>query len=241
MDERDFAREINLSWLLLSDTLGIGRALIWERSLPIDEIFREVALSQESSYEEIFKAGLSRSSYNILLNDYAYFQFGWVDKESWRLGFFPNPWITGVAEAEASQRHWETLEELGALSHEDASDLISEMPYMGAVPPVRFESAPSQYRELVHPAAHFHIGRHEDNRWPSAVAIGPKAFALIIAKLYYPDAWAGCSSLQGAQVEQCIDETLLAVMGDVRAVHLFSDKERRSFHFGKNLLAAQQA
>ena len=100
MDEHDFAREINRAWLLLRDTLGIGRVLIWGRSLPIDEVFREVALSQDFSYEQSFKSGLSRSSYNILLNDYAYFQFGRVDNTSWRLGVFPNPWLTGMVAAE---------------------------------------------------------------------------------------------------------------------------------------------
>src|SRR5437868_701791 len=106
MDERDFTREINGAWRLLKDVLGIGRFLIWGRSLPIDEVFREVALSEDSSYEQIFKTGLSRSTYNILLNDYAYFQFGRADDVSWRLGFFPNPWLTGVAAAEVNQSHW---------------------------------------------------------------------------------------------------------------------------------------
>ena len=72
-----------------------------------------MALSQDFSYEQSFKSGLSSSSYNILLNDYAYFQFGRVDNTSWRLGFFPNPWLTGMVAAEFERRHWETLEEIG--------------------------------------------------------------------------------------------------------------------------------
>ena len=96
---------------------------------------------------------------------------------------FPNPWLSGVAAAEERLRHWETLEEIGALTHEDAANLIAEIPYVGAVPPIRFEFSDGQYKEIAHPAAHFHIGRHNQNRWPSSLCIGPKAFVLIIAKL----------------------------------------------------------
>jgi hypothetical protein len=216
------------------------RCWLMKYSVLVDEIFREVALNQESSYEEVFKVGLSRSCYNILLEDYAYFQFGWFDNESWRLGYYPNPWLSGVPAAEDRLRHWETLEEVGALTYEDASELIADMPYAGAVPPIRFECAPASYHELVHPAAHFHIGHCGDNRWPSAVTFGPKAFALIIAKLYYPAAWSRCSRLYGSSVEECIDDTLLLVMANARAVHLFSERERRSFHFGKHILVVQE-
>jgi hypothetical protein len=236
MDERDFNHEIARAWQLLKETLHIGRTLIWGRSLPIDEVFRDVALSSDSSYDQIFKVGLSRSSYNVLLDDYAFFQFNWFDDTSWRLGFFPNPYLTGVAAAEPQLRNWELLEEIGALNHEEVSELIAEMPYAGAVPPVRFEYAPTQYRELMHPAAHFHIGRHDENRWSSSVWIGPKAFVLIIAKLYYPVAWAQCSTFYGAQVRDCIEDMLLSAMANVRSVHLLSDREKGSFQFGKHLI-----
>ncbi len=237
MHERDFHREINGAWDLLKRKLNIGRTLIWGRSLPIDEVFRNVVLSPEAPYEQIFKTGLSRSSYNILLEDYAFYQFNWVDDDTWRLGFFPNPWLTGIPAAERRLQQWEVLEEIGALSHEQVSEHVAEMEYAGAVPPIRFENAPAQYRELTHPAAHFHIGRHEENRWPSSVLIGPKAFVLIIAKLYYPLAWSRCSKLHGAGVDECIDEILLSTMASARAVHLFSDREKSSFQFGKNLIA----
>ena len=239
MDAREFSREISASWSLLNGTLNIGRLLVSQRSLEVDETFREVSLSEESTYEQIFKTGLTRSNYNILLDDYAYFQFGLFNDESWRLGYYPNPWLSGVPAAENLVRHWEALEELGALSHEEVSELISDMTYAGAVPPVRFEYAPAQYRELAHPAAHFHIGRHDENRWPSAITIGPKAFVLIIAKLYYPEAWSRCSTYHGAAVPECIEGILTSVLGNARAVHFFSARERESFHFGKHILVVK--
>lgn len=241
MDEREFVRQISRAWTLLKDALHIGRFFICNTSLEIDPVFKEVTLSGDSTYGDIFKTGLSRSNYNILLNDYAFFQFCQATEATWRLGYYPNPWLTGVPSAEDQLRFLEAGEAAGELTHEDVGELLDEMPYQGAVPPVQFEHAPEQYRELVHPAAHFHIGQHGENRWPSAVALGPTAFALLIAKLYYPDAWARSSTLHGASVKDCIDKTFLAVIDSVRAVHDFSAKERRSLHFGRNIAIARAA
>ena len=106
---------------------------------------------------------------------------------------------------------------------------------MGAIPPIRFEYAPNQYRELAHPAAHLHIGRYPHNRWPSAITLGPTTFALLIAKMYYATPWASCSSFHGAAVTTCVDNTLLAELNNTRVVSDFSDKERQSLHFGRNM------
>ena len=167
MDEHDFIREIFASWALLKDRLELGRSFITPVQLPIDEIFQQIALNEDSTYDDIFLAGLQRSNYNIQLEDYAYFQFGWTNSTSWRLGYFPNSWLTGAPEARQKLRHFETLEEVGALTYEESSNLIAELPYVGRVPPIRYEFSAIEYQEFAHPAAHFHIGRHTDNRWPS--------------------------------------------------------------------------
>ncbi len=53
------------------------------------------------------------------------------------MAYLPNPWITGVAEAARVVANWEALVEIGELTHEEASDLFDELPYRGAVPPIR--------------------------------------------------------------------------------------------------------
>src|SRR4051812_4084998 len=99
MDENDFAREIRQAWALINGQLSLGKLLTSNRSLPVDDLFRDVAIDSTSSYEQIYKTGLSRAHYNFLLNDYSYFQFTWDNKSSWRLAYFPNPWISGAPEA----------------------------------------------------------------------------------------------------------------------------------------------
>lgn len=198
MDGPEFIRQIGRSWEFFKQ-LTLDRTLIWKASLPVDEDFRRVALAPESFYAEIYRVGLSRSSYNFLLSDYSYFQFSWDSDAAWRLAYFPNPWIAGVPDAQDILDQWEALEEMGGLSHEDASDLIEELPYKGAIPAIRFEYSRQQYREIVHPAAHFHIGRNADNRWPCAVLLGPHAFSMLVARLYYADQWRTRSSFEGCR------------------------------------------
>ena len=127
--------------------------------------------------------------YNILLKDFAYFQFTWESKSAWRLAYFPNPWITGVVNAEEKLVEWEGLTELGLLANDDVDEFVAELPYLGSVPPVRFEFSLIQYREVSHPAAHMHIGHHADNRWPFARLLDPLTFAMMLTKFYYPTVW----------------------------------------------------
>lgn len=211
--------------------------MVCAASLPVDLPFRKVALETESSYAEIYKIGLSRSAYNFVLTDYSYFQFSWDSLDSWRLAYFPNPWITGSPGAQEMVGRWEALEEVGGISFEEATSLIDELPYKGAVPPIRFEYARTAYREIAHPAAHFHMGRNEDNRWPCAVLLGPVAFSMLIARLYYPVQWRLRSSYHGAPTEDCLERRFGTEVGASAPVSDFSSAERLALHFGRNMLA----
>jgi hypothetical protein len=237
MDENDFNRQIRQARETFNQ-LELERAFIWDRSLPVSEDFRIIALDDLSSYSKIYKSGLSLSHYNILLKDYSYLQFSHVSEDSWRLAFMPNPWLAGVATAQAEIAAWEESENEGVLSEEDVSMLMDDMEYEARIPPIRFEYAKSQYKELSHPAAHFHIGRHYENRWASALRIGPYLFSLMILKLYYPERWAPRSRYtNNIEVADCLDEILIHSAGASSVVHDFSENERRSPHFGRNLVA----
>jgi hypothetical protein len=241
MDAPEFIGLIRHAWTLFNADLNLGRAMICPVSLLVDDEFRRVALRPESSYGEIYRSGLSRSAYNFILQDYAYFQFGWEGEHAWRMAYFPNPWITGVADAQQALKHWEAMEEIGQLSHEEASDLIGELPYMGSVPSIRFEYSRSQYREIAHPAAHFHIGRNTDNRWPCAVLLGPLAFCMMIARLYYADHWRPRSSFEDAHAGDCLDLRFSEVIERSQVVHEFTSAERLTLHLGRNMVAIEQS
>jgi hypothetical protein len=237
MDMREFARQIKAAWELFDADLCVGRALVCPASLPVDVQFRTVALADEASYADIYRMGLSRSAYNFVLMDYSYFQFSLADSTSWRLGYFPNPWITGSSGAQQKVEEWEALEAMGGLTHEDASSLIEELPYQAAVPPIRFEYSRAQYREIAHPAAHFHVGRNTNNRWPCALLLGPVAFAMLIARLYYPEPWKRRSSYEGGRRETCLEHRFGAVMRRSESVREFTEIERQALHLGRGTAA----
>jgi hypothetical protein len=235
MDEREFIQQINQAWGVIKDRLKIDRTLIRKTSLKVDIEFNEIALNPNSSYEDIYRIGLSRSHYNVLLRDYSYFQFSFDNEDSWRLAYYPNPRISGVPAALELLAELERHENDGLMSHEEVSELIAEMPSVSAVPPIRYEYAKEQYEELAHPASHFHVGRDPQNRWPCAIMIGPLAFVMFVSKMYYPNAWETCSVYYGSSAEDCIDQKLIAVIAECNSVEDFSENERRSFHLGKNM------
>lgn len=228
----DFNREILAAWNV-TKRLGLQRSVATLSSTNVDTEHRRVALSSGSTYEEIYKSASSRSCYNFMLADYAIFQFSWASSTDWRLGYLPNPWLSGapsaLLELEALERHVEN----GDLRHDEADDLLEALPYNGAIPPIRFEYSRQQYRELVHPSAHFHIGRHTENRWPSGIILGPRVFTLLILRLYYASQWSVCSRVFGSEVDACLDEEMQRLVDASRMSPDFTALERRGLHLGR--------
>lgn len=225
----EFKQRIRAAFRLLNDRMGLLRSVSSIDSLRVDTEFNAVALAPERSYREIYLAAVSRSYYNFILTDYSLFQYSWLGATNWRLAFFPNPWIAGVPGAAERVADWEALEGLGQYDDEEVSQLISELPYYGSVPPLRFEHAVSQYRELSHPAAHLHIGRHTENRWPSSKVLNPLSFTQLILKMYYVQEWASCSAYYGGQ-DPCLDLEFVQELQRSQRVHEFTETESRSFH-----------
>ncbi len=231
MERSEFNRSIRSTWSLLNEDIAIGRTVSSLHSLAPSADFNEIALDGTAPYQDIYIRAVSISYYNLMLFDFSVFQFSWSSALSWRLAYLPNPWITGVSGASNLISEWEALEALGDMDQEAVAGLISELPFQLSVPPIRFEYAVEQYRELSHPAAHFHIGRHTENRWPVSKALSPVTFALMIAKMYYNDYWSPCSSFQTGNEEGCLDNHFIQKLSDNRRVHDFSLAERRSLHF----------
>lgn len=216
--------------MFLQET-GLSRSVSSLQSLQVNARFNSVALDPESSYREIYLTAVSQSYYNLILLDYSILQFSWDSKDALRLAYLPNPWISGAPEVTRSVAKWEAFEEQGILSSNEVDQLIGELPYLGSIPPIRFEFSLSQYKEHIHPVAHLHIGRHTDNRWPLARVLSPLTFTMMIVKFYYGDQWCPRSSFAGASQDDCIDKRLIAELKLSPLVYHFSESERASLHF----------
>lgn len=230
MTADEFRRRIVQAVDFISKDLRIARTVSSKLSLPVSKNFNDVALDSYSSYSDIYRSAVSLSQYNIMLDDYAVFQFSWTNDSSWRLAYLPNPWLSGVESSQELCSEWEALEALGDLDQEGVSNLLDDLPYHGAIPAFRFEYSIEQYKEIAHPAAHLHIGRHDDNRWALSRPLDPLTFSMMIIRLYYPDAWNPYSSFHAGREETCLDRRFIEELNRARIVHEFTELEHRSLH-----------
>jgi hypothetical protein len=230
MQKNNFEQKIRAAVAFWREEMDLLQTTSSMQSLAVDPEFSRIALAPESTYQEIYLSALSRSAYNINLNDFSMFQFSWANKESWRLAYLPNPWISGVQGALQKVETWEALQSLGRFDEAEVATLISELPYYGSIPSIRFEYAAAQYRELSHPAGHMHIGRHAENRWPLARTLNPLTFSMFIAKMYYSDEWAMKSSFYQHAGPNCIDMRFIKELSHSPLVRDFSANEKNSLH-----------
>src|SRR5262249_41779290 len=111
---------------------------------------------------------------------------------------------------------------------------LSEQPYEVRIPLIRFELDHNAYVMLKHPASHFHVGTHTENRWPAARELTPRAFTLFVLKLYYLQDWLTHGAMatdedgfenrfdrQFANEKQCCN---------LLAARLFDQKESKLLH-----------
>lgn len=209
---------------------------VYETSLPRSIEFNKLSLTSKD-YPAVYDRGLSLSHYNLLLTDFSYFQFSHVGPSEYALAYYPNPRLSGSPEAIEFYRSLERERDEGLLSDEEFSELVAEIPSKIFIPRVRFEYSGSQYRNVRHPGAHFHIGMSGEDRWPSARKLSPRSFGLLMAKLYFADTWWQHSRFSWPDDEQhlhladCLDDKLLASIRLDGVSQFLSNDEKMGFHF----------
>lgn len=232
MNDKDFAKGINKAWLY-AKFLGVGELYACPVSLKVSDKFIEVALSSTAIYEDVYLCGLQCADYNILLADYAYFQFSAHADAAMRLAYYPNPFLGASKEAVQDLSSMKELVVEGAIDLEEYLHQVSEIRNSQHPPLVRYENAPGDYKELKHPCSHMHFGHHQQNRWPVKRVLTPQAFALLIMKTFYTPFWEGCGKLKINKSEHSLDELFSKARQDCHPLpnSLFSAAEEKQFHF----------
>ena len=177
----------------LLNSLGLLERYINNSFLKVNKEFNSVALKSDSTYADIFLAGLQEQYFNFILEDHSYFQFNYTpndtepfaDKAKARYAFYPNPFKTEDDDLEMLSLD---LKE-GAISFEEYSQAISEYRPNVVKPPVRYDLSFSQYKQILHPTAHFHFGISENTRIGTDSIISPLLFVMFIIKTFYSDYW----------------------------------------------------
>jgi len=188
MDRSRFESSISSAWAA-AQALKLGETFSNGGSLPVNVDFRDLILNPTTPYEEIFLFALRNSNYNFLLSDHSFFQFTWTAEDDVRYAYYPNPYLG--PDASQLMQYKSRLELFAAemISYDDFLNLLGDTIGQGRIPVIRYENAPCQYKELLHPCSHFHIGLHGDDRWAVRRIITPQAFTLIILKNYYGTLW----------------------------------------------------
>jgi hypothetical protein len=228
MERHEVQNGIYRSWEIV-DSMDLGETISNGAPLGVNEDFRNLILSSETSYLSIYLAGLNLSHYNFLLIDYSYFQFSWSSPDNLRYAYYPNP-FEGTATDFKRRRE---LVESGLITQDEYLSILRDAGLDPRAPLLRYEHAPSQYEALHHPCSHFHIGHHADNRWALNRLLTPLAFTLLILKQYYGSEWREIGYDEGNECSNVFETKLIEEKTRCRQIEntLFSALETRSFFF----------
>lgn len=232
MDRASLEKSIATAWASVQ-LLDLGETFSNGGSLEVASEFRDLILDPNSPYEDIFLHGLRQSHYNFLLSDHSYFQFTWNNLNDVRYAYYPNPYLGSDAALLLSYKKKLELLQCDMITYEEFLQLLGEAKGNGRKPVIRYENAPRQYKEAVHPCSHLHIGLHGDDRWAVRRLLSPSAFTLLILKNYYGDQWRLSEKLEGNEHFTQLDEQLVLARGQSRLIEddFFSAREGSLFHF----------
>jgi hypothetical protein len=160
-------------------------------------------------YEDIYRDLDSHDAYHVKLIDGGLLLFQYCFRsdrslEQHRLAYFPSPVLP-------------TVEEAPALYEQD--ELYGDITARRLVRfPVRFDYAPDQKVDVLHPASHMTLGQYEGCRIPVAGPLGPSSFGMFIIRNFYFRAYK--------KFKNNFDRRPLAI-GRIESI---SDTERRVTH-----------
>lgn len=226
LDERAIANGVRRSWEL-AESIDLAQSFAASHPLRVNEGFRDVLLSSESEYVDIYIAGCEGRHYNFILQDFSFFQFS-IEGEAVRYAYFPNPF---EFEPDGEDGELISLVSSGSATEDEYLQILSDRQLRISKPAIRFEHNPMQYREVSHPCSHFHIGFHYQDRWAVEKVLTPFAFTGIVFRLYYRPYWQTHDN--DSEFGNELDRQLADERSNCRAIgdDFFSSIERRLFHF----------
>jgi len=228
VNEREFHQSLIGAHAFFKD-LGIARPMVAPRSLPVNPSFNKFALDTELPYGDVYFAGLRLGQFNFQLSDFSYFQFSFATSDDVRYAFYPAP-FGAKAQARLDLLHQLLLR--GDIDEEAYHTFAEEVPLNYGRPLLRYEYNVGQYKLGLHPASHLHIGTFGDDRWAFQRQLTPRAFALIIGKLYFRPHWEAVTvNGEDDSRENEFDRILLEERRQcvITPQHMFSEEEHAFF------------
>jgi hypothetical protein len=146
-----------------------------------------------------------------------------------RYAYYPNPFRV-ISVGEFAREIGSDPNEEGL--YEAYVQWLTEQVAVDRAPVVRYDLDFHRYREVRHPAAHFHLGRQPDSRWCVNRELTPYAFGLHIAKLFYHEEWRVHGGSDSPE-HNTFDQRLTLERSGCRVLtnRFFTDREGKHFHF----------
>lgn len=225
---------------------SVRQAWVYVKALHVDELFTDpkaiavspefkaVATDSSVTYEEVYLTGLARGEYNILLADYAFLQFGGSSENSLRYAYYPNPFLNSSRQAINELADLREYVDEGILDMDEYLQRVAELRFTQHPPLLRYENAPGQHVDMVHPCSHIHLGHHAGNRWPVRRVMTPAAFTLMLLKLFYSEYWNEAQPLGTGKRRLSLDEAFIRAKQECRILpdDLFSVRASQQFFLG---------
>lgn len=146
----------------------------------------------DAPYHELYKTMRDYSDYNLFLpSNGSIFQFSSEEKKGsteLRYAYYESPF--------EQKNYEEFLIELG-FSYSDVGDefiedyqqYITENNLKDSITNIRYDYSEQQYKELIHPTSHLHIGQKNNIRLPLSYVMLPSNFVAFILKNFYWEKW----------------------------------------------------
>lgn len=149
-----------------------------------------VKVFQKDDYTLIYKTAMEKHDYDFILKDDSFFQFTYKDGdvEILRFCYYENPYKY-LSYVDFLQTELDTsYEECGDDLLKDYQQYVSEAKIKDGVFPFRydFDGELGNYKELLHPGSHIHIGHNNDIRLPTKQLLTPFGFSIFVLRNKYP-------------------------------------------------------
>lgn len=147
-------------------------------------------VARTGTYFDIYRCAMENDDYDFLLEDGSFFQFSYdmeERNENIRMAYYPS--ICNLEYREF------LMEQFGIDESECGADyielyqqyVIEQEPEN--VTPMRYDFNVKLYKEIIHSAAHFHIGYEENIRIPVEKRLKPLLFTKMAIEFFYYEKW----------------------------------------------------
>jgi hypothetical protein len=155
--------------------------------------------SQKAAYLKVYGIGIKNFDYDFLLVDDSFFQFSTNISPGKpfevNYSFYQNPVFYKSYDEyldlllQTSNINDEFRNELGDLYIEEYEQFLNEQGIDSGCTMIRYDFDLQNYKPLIHPSSHIHIGNNNSIRIPCSKLITPYRFVLFIIRHVYYDTW----------------------------------------------------